>query len=244
MEKYPVEFPFTIDLDNSGVAVFALNLTTTKEGTPVSAWLDLLDTAEQQRSASFISQKNHFVFIAAHALKRLALTTVLQESRPKDLRFVYDQYGKPSLFRNTPYSFNLSHTTDFVALALSPGGAVGIDIERSNPEVMTSELAASIFTHEECTTLAKSDKWIDSFSILWTAKEAVMKAEGKGLRLSPESIYIDQSYGFSPSGRWNIWQTHPTIDHALSLAWRGKSKTLHYYQLDPTTLTSWSHCYD
>lgn len=96
-----------------------------------------------------------------------------------------DSYGKPRLLPGEDF-FNLSHSGEYVVLAAS-SCEVGVDIEQVVP---CPELAVS-----PCLTAAER-QWLSeqscghAFFKLWTGKESVMKAEGLGFRMPPESLQV------------------------------------------------------
>ena len=100
----------------------------------------------------------------------------------------YNQYRRPYLPNTTLHSqldFNISHSGTLAAVAISPDNTIGIDVEKKNT-YKTSEYF-SVFNAEE-------RKWIDEDSArllrLWTRKEAVIKACGKGFYQTPEDISV------------------------------------------------------
>lgn len=82
--------------------------------------------------------------------------------------------------------FNLSHSGDYVVLAVSPS-ETGADVERVAP--YPESIAKKCFTAAEL-------KWLSgqgcdrAFFKLWTGKESVMKATGLGFHMPPESFQI------------------------------------------------------
>ncbi|MGL4605908.1 MAG: 4'-phosphopantetheinyl transferase family protein [Eubacteriaceae bacterium] len=94
-------------------------------------------------------------------------------------------YGKPFLRDHSIY-FNFSHSGDFVILATS-FCEVGVDIEKI--ESYNINLIKGCLTDTE-------QKWLfhnpnrENFYKLWTAKESIMKATGKGLTIPPESFCV------------------------------------------------------
>lgn len=113
----------------------------------------------------------------------LMLSFVLEVSDASLIR--YNPYGKPFLSDSSVH-FNLSHSGDYIVLAVGEN-EVGIDIEKSVP--YSDDVAKKCFVPEEY-RLLKEQKDIDSFYMLWTAKESVMKACGKGLQMPPESFCV------------------------------------------------------
>lgn len=94
----------------------------------------------------------------------------------------YGENGKP-LCDNI--CFNISHSGDFVILGSSEN-PIGVDIEKTSD--YHEKVAKRVFTDNE-------QKWLEDdkknrFYQLWTLKESVMKATGKGLQLTPNSFEV------------------------------------------------------
>ncbi len=88
--------------------------------------------------------------------------------------------GRPSLPCGP--DFNLAHSGGIVILAVAEkasGIRVGIDIEVISDA--WTELLNEVLTPREFAGLATKDKPADEFYRIWTYKEAVLKADGRGL---------------------------------------------------------------
>ena len=105
----------------------------------------------------------------------------------EDSQLVYGNNGKPYLKNSTMY-FNISHSGDYVVLAIS-NREIGIDIENIERKApYSSKVAARCFTKQECEWMGEGDN--EPFFRLWTAKESIMKASGFGFSLPPESFCV------------------------------------------------------
>ncbi len=133
-----------------------------------------------KRYAKSLKFKNHDDFlrcIGAGILIRRAFPFV-------DEQDIFEtEYEKPYI-PNQDY-FNISHSGDFVVLAQAET-EVGVDIEKINDRHLN--VAERVFTERELSWMNESP--VERFFILWTQKEAVMKAVGKGLSLAPESFDV------------------------------------------------------
>jgi hypothetical protein len=128
---------------------------------PVHVWLKPVE--RDQRSA-------------AHALL-LELAGTLLDQVPV-LR--HDAAGGPHV---DPLGVSLSHTDRLVAVAAGLPGPVGIDLEDRYARDVTA-LAQRWFTPSELAWMSVQPEELEAFLHLWTAKEAVGKALGTGLRNS------------------------------------------------------------
>lgn len=92
---------------------------------------------------------------------------------PAECEYVYTPEGKPKL-KNIKYEFNLSHSGDYVALAVGKN-AVGIDIQELERRLDVN-IAEKYFHPCERGITEKKD-----FYRLWTRKEAYAKLKGESL---------------------------------------------------------------
>lgn len=96
----------------------------------------------------------------------------------------YYQYAKPYL-DGFVGGFNISHSGEWVVCLYSPYGAVGVDIEKIQP--------INIDEYRDVLTPAEYDaieNGLLDFMQLWTLKEAIIKADGRGFYLAPNSFDI------------------------------------------------------
>lgn len=94
-----------------------------------------------------------------------------------------NEYGKPYLQGVKDFHFNLSHSGDYVVIAVSERH-VGIDIEK---KVKVDYRIAKKFFGEkevqEILTSSEEQDRVDAFCRIWTLKESYVKAIGKGLSI-------------------------------------------------------------
>lgn len=108
---------------------------------------------------------------------------------PADLAFRYGEHGKPEI---DGLHFNLSHTGDLMAVAFSPDGPLGLDIEEISPRLHARDIAGRYFSPRERQELETPDdeEFLRRFFRLWTSKEALMKATSLGFALELSKIEI------------------------------------------------------
>lgn len=147
-----------------------------------------LSDDERARAARLVKDSDRWRFIEAHALLRFVLGHYLN-MEPSSIEFVLSPYGKPQ--QSCPASalgvaFNLSHTVGMIAVALAGDGQrVGVDVEKCGSPVNALEIARSHFSPRESAYLdaLPPAAQADAFRQLWTRKEALHKADGRGLSL-------------------------------------------------------------
>jgi 4'-phosphopantetheinyl transferase len=146
---------------------------------------------ERQRAArlKFASPRRQYL-VARYVLRQLL--GVWCEADPWTLTFAIGPHGKPRLDRPGAPEFNLSHSGDWVAIALSESRPVGIDVETVDYKVSRDRLAGRYFSPAEQTELSalpESDRWA-AFYRGWTCKEAWIKATGRGMGFAVERLTV------------------------------------------------------
>lgn len=92
------------------------------------------------------------------------------------------QYGKPYIKGYTDFHYNVSHSGEWVVCAVH-NNEIGIDIEQHKP--IDLSIAKRFFCEEEYKELVilQNQSRINHFYKLWTLKESLFKAIGKGLSI-------------------------------------------------------------
>ena len=97
---------------------------------------------------------------------------------PSELVFARSKMGKP-YFKASKIKFNVSHSKGYVAVALSLGEELGVDIEASEiPPERARRLAERYFSRDEIKIVEGSPK---KFAQMWTEKEAKAKFLGESI---------------------------------------------------------------
>lgn len=199
--------------------------------TPPAAWLELLDEGERARCQRFRREKDRLAYAAAHALLRRTLSQTLALP-PTSLMIARGTTGKPFLAmpEESGIDFSLSHTEGMVAVALSKAGKIGVDVESVDRKNLPREdFSAFGLSSDETAHLAalSEPERSEAFFDWWTAREAVAKADGRGLSLPFARIRMDRlgnsatiaAEETSPARRWRLWRERPSPRHCLALAW-------------------------
>lgn len=208
----------------------------------------LLSQEERQRSQRFHFEHDRKHYLAAHALLRLGLAHYLGGA-PEHIRLAPGRNGKPELAPQhgaQPLRFNLSHTRGMVACVLTHARDCGIDVEGIRPMQQMDGVARTVFSKDEreylagCGDAARTS----AFFMLWTLKEAYIKATGLGMSaplrqisIDPRGLRIRDESCPDPEGdsrQWLFDSWQPTPDHALALACEGAATVsrIIYHELD------------
>jgi 4'-phosphopantetheinyl transferase len=132
-------------------------------------------------------------------LLRLLLGSYL-DCPGKGIRFEYGAAGKPALTADLAASglqFNLSHSGDWLAIAVTQGSAVGVDIECRRELPRASALARRFLSAPEAQLIDDLAEPTRSarFLTLWARREALVKAIGGSVVASTASIALDPADG-------------------------------------------------
>jgi len=145
----------------------------------IEALAKLLTIQERARADRYRFPDDRRRSIVARAAARRFLGRALG-SDPATFVIDEEEFGKPVL-RGREIEFNASHSGDLVALAVARETAVGVDVERRRKMTDTLALARRYFSAEEVAIVERAADSDDAFFAIWTAKEAIVKASGKGI---------------------------------------------------------------
>jgi 4'-phosphopantetheinyl transferase len=139
-----------------------------------------LTAEEKNKIRRFKNRKDAENFLIGKIMQRNLIASLIEGS-PGKLIFGLTEYGRPFLKfpRIKNFDFNLSHSGDYVAMAVTKG-SVGIDLEKIGR--FDVEMAVDYLTEEELKYLnSRRNKTLERFYQLWVLKESFVKANGKGL---------------------------------------------------------------
>jgi 4'-phosphopantetheinyl transferase len=148
--------------------------------------LELLDEGERERFGRFRRAQDRALYLVAHALARRVLAAHAH-SAPDAVSYVIGELGKPrpdGAARGLELS--LSHSGERAAVAVTRAVPVGVDVERvgADPEPALVRSVLSDAERAAFAALAPHDRPA-AFARYWARKEAVLKATGDGLAVSP-----------------------------------------------------------
>ena len=156
----------------------------------------LLSPAELERSRRFFHERDRTAFVFSHGLMRQVLGAYCGVDGAQ-LEFAAATLGKPALAPDgqpfaSSVSFNLSHSHGRALLAVSGGGEIGVDLEREDARTDVLALAARYFFGSEFAAIRDAPEALrtETFFRFWTAKEAVLKAQGAGLSVPLDRFHV------------------------------------------------------
>jgi 4'-phosphopantetheinyl transferase len=164
-------------------------------GGDFDGYWEILSTQERERADKFRFERHRCRFVVGRGELRQILSRYLGLS-PREVALDYGSDGKPFCTTQPPgrsICFNLSHSENAAALAISSGFEVGIDVEQIRPieEGVPLEVF-SIRERAEFTALPDAEQQKVFFES-WARKEACLKALGTGFILPPTHFEFDLS---------------------------------------------------
>lgn len=160
--------------------------------TEMAALFASIGKAEQQQADKFRCGRRRNSFIVGRYMVYQAYRHLYPQF---DIAIHQDENAKPVAFHHgtaLPHRFNLSHSGEYVVLAISNTGRVGVDVECVDTTLINQGMARSFMSAEELQqywALPASQQQTFFFR-LWTIKEALLKAIGVGLRCCPRAVSI------------------------------------------------------
>jgi len=123
----------------------------------------------------------------------LATRVLANELANENVLIRYDENRKPFI-ENSKNKISISHSRDFVAVALHSDSETGIDIEEIHPKI--ERIATKFMSSAELSMLPR-DNFIEPMLVHWCAKEALYKLYGNKNLVFAEHLII-QPFKYNP----------------------------------------------
>src|SRR4051812_32495574 len=158
--------------------VFAVELD--RDESEVAALGGVLTADELLRAGRMKSPQGRTRAVVARAALRKLLARELGWT-PEEIVFTVGPHGKPRLDdESAGVRFNLSHSGDLALIAIARGAVeVGVDLEELRPRTDLRGVARRVFTQAEREAVEAGGEI--AFYRHWVAKEAFVKATGRGI---------------------------------------------------------------
>ena len=150
--------------------------------------LALLTDVERERRERLRRDEDRTRFTLGAVLLRLAVAGAL-DLPPGEVTIdracprCAEPHGRPRV-PGDPVHVSVSHSGEWVAVAVYPDAPVGVDVELIRP-IDTAGMAGLVLAPGE-----QADS-LEEFYTHWTRKESVVKATGDGLRVSMSGVRLD-----------------------------------------------------
>jgi len=203
----------TPELDRSSLHLWFLDL----EGAStlsIDVHMKCLSCEEQVRAQRFSHAASQRAFIMTRSHLRRLLGSY-QGIEPEAVDLTINTHGKPHLSRtreNQGLVFNVSHSGAMAVLVFGWDTMLGIDVECLRPRRDLARLAEYGLSETELAQWRRlsSAHRDESFIRYWNAKEAFVKATGRGIAVGLKKVVIAADFqgfhqvpeGFEPACNW------------------------------------------
>lgn len=198
-----------------------------------ATYRSLLTEEERGKEFRFYFADDQRRYLVTRAMVRTVLSRYLAVD-PTDWRFTNNAYGRPAIANpghaECGLRFNISHTRGLIALGVTQGRELGVDVENLQTREVTLDIADHFFAPVEVAELATvpKERQQDRFFEYWTFKESYIKARGMGLSIplgqfsfhypNERAVYIAIDPELADdANRWEFWQYRPTAEHLLAV---------------------------
>ena len=210
-----------------------------------SIFWNWLAADEKDRANRFRFDRDRDRFVCGRGIVRHILSQYLAQA-PETIQFAYSDRGKPSIAaaglpaQLATFSFNVSHSHQWLLCAIAPDLQVGIDIEGVR-DIEAIKLAERFFSRAE-------QQWLKSLPVeqqetaffeLWVCKEAYLKAVGTGLadlsdvevqRLSAQPFVLMNSHNPNIANFQYVQLFRPQVDYAAAVVAIAPPRSIQYWQ--------------
>ncbi len=161
---------------------------------------------------------------------------------PADVRFMVGANGKLELADNSGWHVNISHSGDWILLVIGRTN-VGIDVEQITSHFSFEDTLISNFSLEEqgyCNAANTRRR----FYALWTRKESLLKATGKGMDEAFQQVpSLDGQHEVTgdligASGNWIVRGFAVAADYPAAVAYREMQEIPKFYTLNSVLFDS------
>lgn len=179
-----------IPVHHGDVQIWGIELELTDSEFPCAT--SVLSRDEQERAARLISEEHRRRSVAAHAMLRAILSRYCG-APPKQLSIRRTSDGKPFLSDYPSLRFNLTHSHGRALIAVARDRDVGVDLEKVRPEVDVVRLAKRFLSERDLAFVERGDpaQRHERFLKTWVAREAVFKADGRGMTFPLHRDYLE-----------------------------------------------------
>ena len=152
-----------------------------------------LSDAERTRAGRYFRHEDAVRSAGTRAALRDVLGAALGVA-PNRIAIVVDASGRPSLdpAHRTSLDFNVSHAGDHALIAWAAAARVGVDIECCDRPTDWRALTSEVCAPAEAAYLDSLPPAAraDAFMRVWSAKEALLKATGDGLKVAMTDLTV------------------------------------------------------
>ena len=197
--------------------------------------LDVLTPGEITRANKYLRSTDRDKFIISRSSLRYILSGYLK-CAPATISFKLTKSNKPEIDcqPTSNIHFNLSDSADRVLVAVA-AAPVGIDVELINPRFDYHAILNNNFSPDEAAYIDLNDSF-KRFFLLWTRKEAILKATGIGLtdhlKLIPslDGQHVTEGALLSTTNNWQLNSFEINGDYIATVATNVLKNSLRFWE--------------
>lgn len=187
----------------------------------------LLSSEEQKQHLRFHFQQDRHQYLITRSHLRSILSLYYPKILPEEWHFQKNYYGKPYIANSIdghPIFFNVSHTNGLIVVLIATKDHIGVDAEYLKRDNNIIDLASNVFSPSENEFFQNlpPEQQPRNFFLLWTLKEAYIKARGVGIKLPmTDLIYHNKEQSVelhNKENHWQFWSIEPNQDYQVSVA--------------------------
>lgn len=187
---------------------------------------ELLSTEELAKASRFLHQQSR----ENYTVRKYFLRKILSQFMglpPLAVVFHLKDNKKPGV---DGLCFNVSHSKDLITIAVSEN-SIGVDIEYIDPYFQYKEVTELCFSKEERAMVESSALPVLTFYLLWTRKEALVKATGEGIVEQLQEVPTQSNRVLRNGQDYQIASFFATETHLLSTAIPMDSQQVKFWDL-------------
>lgn len=202
----------------------------------ISSCIQYLSSEEVRRSKCFKNRIDSDRFIVGRTMVKLMASKFLNRDF-NSLEIVFTESNKPIIDHEINFQFNLSHSGNYVVLAVCNRWDIGIDIEYCNSDFKFQPLLNYCMSENEKIKIFEDKNPLDTFLMFWTRKEAMLKGVGIGLLDKLNSFSCLNGVNFIPgfltgiTSEWMIRSFYLDKNYIVSLAHDSTLNKLSFFDL-------------
>ena len=147
--------------------------------------VSVLSENEIYKAGRFLFERDRNRYIRSHWSLRKVLSLYVGGS-PEQLKFKENTHGKPIIaapLDTNGLRFNMTHSGSLAIIGVTRDREIGVDIEKLKTATEIDAIVDRFFSKSEAEFLysCSAGDRLYNFFLIWTRKEAVIKAKGKTL---------------------------------------------------------------
>ncbi|HEY8781754.1 MAG TPA: 4'-phosphopantetheinyl transferase superfamily protein [Mucilaginibacter sp.] len=217
-------------LDNN-IDVWRINISS--NFSLLNNFLALINPGEIARANRYFHTRDKNRFIISRGALRIILGKYLNQ-QPSSIELEIGVNKKPHI-KNANLQYNISHSGDWILLAVSSSN-IGADTELVDVTYNYRDVLEDNFSTNEISYINQTSS-VERFFMLWTRKESLTKATGKGLdedlKLIPclDGVHSVQSSLISSTTDWLISSFKLSENYLASIADSAQAEATRFWDI-------------